>query len=522
MRKISIFASLLVLLVLVNISNAGTVYASRTIIVTPLLQLPFIHQVSGPDTVPVNVLSSTFIVTFSSSKPIDTVKVRAIWGDGKADSSTHVTVQNQQFGAFFWHTWITAGTYVVRFEVKNSDGLVFQNKTVVVTGLNQPPVATNVNITGSTIVGQVLTGNYTYSDPDGNPQGVSTFKWYRNNIAISGATSLTYTLVAADLSTTIKFEVTPVAQTGASPGLPVQSTSVGPVVNPNQPPVVTSVTITGNTIVGSTLTGGYTYSDVDGDLQGVSTFKWYRNNVAITGATTATYTLTAADLSATMKFEVTPVAQTGASPGLPVQSSGVGPVVNPNQPPVATNVVITGNTIIGSTLTGSYTYSDADGNPQGVSTFKWYRNNIAITGATSLTYTLVAAELSTTIKFEVTPVAQTGASPGLPVQSSGVGPVVNPNQPPVIDSFTVPVTAVQGSSVNMTLVCHDNDSPTLNIDVNFGDNTPHFTATRTGSLGQIFTIEFSHTFITLGQFIITVAVSDTSGGQSVVVFGGGQ
>ena len=90
------------------------------------------------------------------------------------------------------------------------------------------PQAQNVSITGTLQVGQVLTGTYTYSYT--NPEGTSTFKWYRaddatgtNRAAISGATQLTYTLTEADESKYVQFEVTPVAQSGIKFGLPTQS-----------------------------------------------------------------------------------------------------------------------------------------------------------------------------------------------------------------------------------------------------------------------------------------------------------
>jgi hypothetical protein len=97
---------------------------------------------------------------------------------------------------------------------------------------NQAPVASGVAITGSPVVGQMLTVNYTFSDAEGDVEGVSTFRWLRNNSAIVGATSRNYTLTGADQSATIKAEVTPVAVTGTSPGTPVQSTGVGPVTAP--------------------------------------------------------------------------------------------------------------------------------------------------------------------------------------------------------------------------------------------------------------------------------------------------
>jgi 6-phosphogluconolactonase (cycloisomerase 2 family) len=285
---------------------------------------------------------------------------------------------------------------------------------------NSAPTATSVNITGTPTAGQLLTGHYTYSDVDGDLEGTSTFRWLRDGVAISGATSITYTLAAADVGHSVTFEVTPVASTGNSPGAPATSTGVTIV---NSPPTATSVNITGTPTVGQVLTGHYAYGDVDGDLQGTSTFRWLRDGVAISGATSITYTLAGADAGRAIRFEVTPVAATGASPGSPALSSGVAIF---NSVPVATGVNITGTPNVGQLLTGNYTYGDVDGDPQGTSTFRWLRDGVAITGATTITYMLVAADAGHVLAFEVTPVAATGASPGTPVLSNGVT-ILNPS-----------------------------------------------------------------------------------------------
>jgi len=115
--------------------------------------------------------------------------------------------------------------------------LTVNDGSVTIPSPNTAPTATNVHITGTAVVDQLLTGNYTYFDAEGDSEGTSTFRWLRDDSPISGATSQTYQLVAADENTMIKFEVTPVAQTGESPGTPVQSDAVGPVtrVKSNQP-----------------------------------------------------------------------------------------------------------------------------------------------------------------------------------------------------------------------------------------------------------------------------------------------
>ena len=67
---------------------------------------------------------------------------------------------------------------------------------------NSAPTASGVSITdnngGNTVTGDGLTGNYTYADADSDAEGMTTFRWLRDGVAIAGATASTYTLVVAD------------------------------------------------------------------------------------------------------------------------------------------------------------------------------------------------------------------------------------------------------------------------------------------------------------------------------------
>ncbi len=100
-----------------------------------------------------------------------------------------------------------------------------------------------------------------------------------------------------------------------------------------------------------------------------------------------------------------------------------------NAAPTASNVNISGTVANGQTLTGSYTYDDADTpkDEEGTSTFKWYRatddkgtGKAAIDGAVSKDYTVTAGDVGKFLCFEVTPVAKTGTSPGTAVMSACV------------------------------------------------------------------------------------------------------
>ena len=143
--------------------------------------------------------------------------------------------------------------------------------------LPAPPTATVQPITGTLQIGETLTGYYTYSDVNGDLEGVSTYKWYRaddssglNKTEIAGATSKTYVLTSADIGKYISFEVTPVAATGTFQGIAVESGIIGPIVIAEAVPTATVQPITGTLQVGRMLTGHYTYSDVNEDREGTS------------------------------------------------------------------------------------------------------------------------------------------------------------------------------------------------------------------------------------------------------------
>jgi regulation of enolase protein 1 (concanavalin A-like superfamily) len=98
--------------------------------------------------------------------------------------------------------------------------------------------------------------------------------------------------------------------------------------------------------------------------------------------------------------------------------------------PVALNVVINGNTTVYETLTGSYSYSDANGDPQGQTTFRWLRSSSiegpyeAIPVATTVNYQLTEEDAGKFIKFEVTPVSTVEPFVGIPVVSEATAQVV--------------------------------------------------------------------------------------------------
>ncbi|MEQ8417203.1 MAG: MBG domain-containing protein, partial [Imperialibacter sp.] len=100
-----------------------------------------------------------------------------------------------------------------------------------------------------------------------------------------------------------------------------------------------------------------------------------------------------------------------------------------NTAPTASLVAISGAGEVGATLTGTYTYADANSDAESGSTYKWYRGvadvcvpPIAIAGATQTTYTLQPEDEGKYVTFEVTP--SDGTDAGSAMVSERLGPVV--------------------------------------------------------------------------------------------------
>jgi hypothetical protein len=123
-----------------------------------------------------------------------------------------------------------------------------------------------------------------------------SYQWNRNGVAIAGAVSSSYVPTAADSGCTVWVTIT-----GTRPGYStVAQTSNGVSVLGTLIPA--PVAITGTPSVGQTLTA----STVPWAPAQVSlSYRWYRGNTQISGATAATYELTTADVGQLVTVTVT-------------------------------------------------------------------------------------------------------------------------------------------------------------------------------------------------------------------------
>ena len=198
----------------------------------------------------------------------------------------------------------------------------------------------------------------------------------------------------------------------------------------NVPPTAAPVTITGIINAGQTLTGNYTYYDADGDSEALTSFKWYKKAPAasewteISGAVSASYTISSTDVGMLLCFEVTPRAASGVLAGLPEKSQPTTEVTN-LQIPAASDVDVTGIPQKNEKLNAVYTYSNA-GIEEGASIYCWFRSTSTTGGELvaqgTKVYNLKQDDVGYYIYFTVKPVAENG-SEGPAAKSNVVGPI---------------------------------------------------------------------------------------------------
>src|SRR6185503_11982431 len=187
------------------------------------------------------------------------------------------------------------------------------------------------------------------------------------------ATSSTYTLVTADVGSTIVVTVTASNSSGSAG--PVPSNATGVVQPATSPPANSSPpTISGSLVDGQTLTaspGSWTGSPTP-----TFTYQWLRcdtggaNCNPILGAASSTYTLVTADVGSTIVVTVT--GSNGSGSAGPVPSAATGVVQPATSPPSNSSPpTISGSLVDGQTLTaspGSWT-----GSPAPTFTYQWKR-----------------------------------------------------------------------------------------------------------------------------------------------------
>ena len=199
-----------------------------------------------------------------------------------------------------------------------------------------------INLAAPSITGTASQGGQLTAGPgtwSGSPAPSFTFQWFRCDSAgancsqIVGASSATYTAVAADAGSTLE-----VAVTGANGAGSATATSAETAVISSAPSNTSPPSVTGNASVGKLLTAGPgTWS---GSPAPSLTFQWFRCDSAgancsqIVGASAATYTAVAADAGSTLEVAVTGANSLGSATATSAQTAVVSSAPSLSSAPV--------------------------------------------------------------------------------------------------------------------------------------------------------------------------------------------
>ena len=305
--------------------------------------------------------------------------------------------------------------------------------TAAVSAAPNTPATGAPTITGTAQVGQTLTaGTTAIVDADGLTSVSYTYQWIRvatdnTETNISGATASTHTLVAADLGTTIKVTVSFTDDASNAETLTSAATAVVSAAADTTPPTLTSATIL---VSGQIIELQLSENVQRSNLPLVSAFTVTADGSAVTltlvlvPAALDTYWISVPSSSVIRQGQVVVVTYTDPTTGddtaaiqdtagndaldFTTDMDGVPAVTNNStvNTPATGAPTITGTAQVGQTLTaGTTAIMDADGLTSVSYTYQWIRTatgvDTNISGATASTYTLVAADLGTTIKVRV-------------------------------------------------------------------------------------------------------------------------
>jgi len=211
----------------------------------------------------------------------------------------------------------------------------------------------------STIASLSVSG-FTAVTPSGNVSVTNLgyqYQWYKDNIAVAGATSATLVVSSASQNGSYKLVATVPDYGAVTSNIITVNLAVEAIVITNSSALCAGNTVT---LTANVNNSGYTY-------------QWYKNTIAIAGATTAT--LTTGD-EGTYYVRVTGGACTAQSNTVQLQIAGI--TVNTTNP--ATDVIIPGQPKTLSVTTDAVS-------PQ----YVWYKNGVVIPGAVSATYSATTA-----------------------------------------------------------------------------------------------------------------------------------
>jgi len=352
------------------------------------------------------------------------------------------------------------GQETITFRATDLGGLWDEDATTVtVTSVNDPPVASDLVISPtSPVTEDDLVGSYDYYDLEGDLEGGTEIRWYKDSVLQSAYNDvLTVPSSATAKGEAWYFTVKP------KDGMDFGDLETSPtVVIGNSPPEASDLAINPSSpYTTDDLIGSYTYYDVDGDLESGSEIRWYKDDVL----QPAFNDLLTVPSSATAKGQVwyfTVKPKDGTSFGA-LQTSP--PVTIQNSSPTAPVVDVTPDfplTTDDLTCTVVVPSIDPDGDTV-TYTYEWYKNGILQPAYTTNTLPASATTVGDVWKCVVTP----HGSDGPPDWDE----VTIQNSPPVL-AYIGPKSVNELATLSFTATATDADIPTQTLTFSLGLSAP--------------------------------------------------
>ena len=317
------------------------------------------------------------------------------------------------------------------------DGADMDSNTVQIS--NSEPSITSVSISPSTATASSsLTCSYSgFSDADSDSDQ-STYSWTIDGSVVGTSSTLSSGFTGGD---DVICEVTP------DDGTDTGTVLTDSVTIDNSAPSISSVSVTPSAPgVGDTLTCSYSgYSDADSDAD-QSTYSWTIGGTEVGTSSTLSSGYSSGD---TVTCEVTPY--DGTDTGTALSDSAL----IENTAPVISNISISPSSpVYGSTMSVSYTTTDADGDAVTVA-HAWYVGSTQVSTSTSISVSSYAVE-GDTIYVELTP--EDADDQGSTGTSSTVTVGNTPPTDPVIDATDDPESGVDDILCEITTASTDVDT----------------------------------------------------------------
>ena len=249
------------------------------------------------------------------------------------------------------------------------------------------------------------------------------------------STTSTYTPVASDAGKLIEVTVYPNLAAYNSGGIVLVAQTGSPITATNQP------TITGNMIVGGTLTANWNPASDFSTYYPSIHAQWYRNGAAISGQVNSTYTLATADYGKTITLKLT-LSKDGYGSGTITLNAGT--IYNPVLPTATTAPAVTGTGYVDDTLTAT----SGTWNVAGLAfAYQWTRDGSPIPGATAHSYIVTSLDVAAEVGVTVTATKATFETVSASSQTTTVLVGV-----PLVPSSTIVITGTDdlGSQLGLS------------------------------------------------------------------------